>query len=872
MKYISRILFILSLAFCFSSCTDIIEPANLDTNEVPVRISFSMAGRMPQTKSKVSGEEEVVKTMQLVCFDANGQYLGIRDAGVTSNGASGTFYDTGVITGTVPQGTARIHFIANRGLSIPLSHSNGTSESEVMNSAELSTAYNDADHQKVCYWGYHKEDNAGAMSTWLKPAAGTNNIVYMIRDRARVVLTYDPTGAPTPVTKIEWLIHNGRERGYLAPAENNWSNTGYYGNSTIEGHTSDIISTAKMHEYENCPRYSLWTSDTDNDVNNFDVAYQSTGTYTPKPQFLFEDDNEDIDDLKVILRVTYTVSGSPKTVYHVLRLNQKDETDPDKPAVLYDIVRNNTYYIDCKLLSPDVASYETLQAAIEGEEFVNAEVEVDRTIPDINDNQYTLQIKLKNEGTSIVLSSEGEHTMDFVYRLVSDVNQTGSTDPNDFEVYWEKSQDFCSQSLPVTYNPVTKQFTITATVLEGKLTNRLQDQWIVVKNKNSNLKRYIHVYVIDQFRYKLYPELTLVDATSKIYKLSFQLPPIEHTQFLPDGSGDPNELIYPESLYPIDIKFTTNTLNAYNNTQSGTNYGLFGVSVESTAGLVTSENFEADYDEPVSSTSTADMIHWYFQQGGNFWDFWYTYQLKTYPTDGQVEIYFKDVRDNIKYATVEDVGLFLFVQYFGKNYSVPLSGITINQTSATINVDETLQLEATVTPTSPVTWSSSDTSVATVNENGLVTAVSKGTATITASANDGNYSASCDVTVKNSTAVTLTSPNVARDDNNWQQNITWSSSPVTITFASGRRYTGGYTQTNDNQRVTVSVSGKTMVSIKIHYYHNANTVTTASGSYSESSDKLTGTWTGSASSVTFNYGRDQTSYTSISSIEVEYEN
>lgn len=865
-----------------------------------------MAGRAPLTKSKVSGEETKVTVMQLVCFDANGQYLGIRDAGVTSNGASGTFYDTGVITGTVPQGTARIHFIANRGLSIPLSHSNGTSESEVMNSAELSTAYNDADHQKVCYWGYHKEDNASAMSAWLKPAAGTNNIVYMIRDRARVVLTYDPTGAPTPVTKIEWLIHNGRERGYLAPAENNWSNTGYYGNSSIAGHTSDIISTAAMHEYENCPRYSLWTSETENDVNNFDVAYQSTGTYTPKPQFLFEDDNEDIDDLKVILRVTYTVSGSPKTVYHVLRLNQKDETDPDKPAMLYDIVRNNTYYIDCKLLSPDVASYETLQAAIEGEEFVNAEVEVDRTIPDINNNQYTLQIKLKNEGTSIVLSSEGEHTMDFVYRLVSDVNQTGSTDPNDFEVYWEKSQDFCSQSLPVTYNPVTKQFTITATVLEGKLTNRLQDQWIVVKNKTSNLKRYIHVYVIDQFRYKLYPTLTLVDATNKIYKLNFQLPPIEHTQFLPDGSGDPNELIYPESLYPIDVKFTTNTLNAYNNTQSGTNYGLFGVSVESTSGLVTSENFEDDYDEPISSTSTADMIHWYFQQGGNFWDFWYTYQLKTYPTNGQVEIYFKDVRDNIKYATVEDVGLFLFVQYFGKNYSVyvkvPVTGVSLDKTSANVVPGGTLQLTATVSPSDAnnkaVTWESSDTSVATVSDSGVVTVASNATpgrsATITVKTNDGEYTASCVVSAVRKVTKTGTATITTRNGNgyfaNWNNNAASSTQngiTVSVTNVSNRNNTYleiGYRTGGTNYNGTIAISSSTIedfvvtgVSFNYTAYNYAQGTVTSNpaGTYiGPGNNQIVGTWSGSSSSPTFTMQSRNSSGTRywnrVSSMEITY--
>ncbi len=667
MKYISRILFIVGLAIGLSACNDILAPEAPDAGEVPFSLTFSLKDKALQTKSKVSGTETAVTVMQLVCFDANGGYVGIRDADVSSQGGTGApthFWDTGVISGTVPQGTARIHFIANRSLSIPLIEpTNGMAESKVMNMVELSTAYDDTDHQKICYWGYHKEANDDAMNAWLKPAEGTHNVVYMIRDRAKVILQYDPTGAEIPVTKMEWLIHNGRERGYLAPAEANWTNNGYYGNSTVEGHESELVSTALMHEYTTCNRYSLWTSETENDENNFDVAYQN-GTNTLTPQFLFEDDNAQIDDVKVILRVTYTVDGTPHTVYHVLRLNDDDGN-------LYDIVRNDTYYIKCKLLSPDVAYYNTLKEAIDGEEFVNAETEVDRTIPDINDNEYTLQIKLRSETTSIVLNTEGEHTMDFVFRLVSNINTSGSTDPDDFEIKWEKSQTFCEDNLQLDYSPTTKQFTITATVKEGQLTDHLQDQWIVVKHKESGLTRYIHVFVIDQFRYKLYPKLT---AVGNDYLLSFQLPPMVHTQFLPDGSGDPEELIYPETLYPIDVKFTTNTLNAYGTTQGTTNYGLFGVSVESTAHLCTEEVFEDGYDDPISSTNyNADRTHWYFQQGGNFWDFWYTYSLKTYPTDGIVNIYFKDVRDHITYATVADVGLFLYVEYFGKNYSVPVT-------------------------------------------------------------------------------------------------------------------------------------------------------------------------------------------------------
>ena len=67
------------------------------------------------------------------------------------------------------------------------------------------------------------------------------------------------------------------------------------------------------------------------------------------------------------------------------------------------------------------------------------------------------------------------------------------------------------------------------------------------------------------------------------------------------------------------------------------------------------------------------MTHWYYQQAFNYWDFWYTYSLKEYPENGVVNIYLKDVTGNIKYATVNEVGLFLNVNYFGKIYSVPVT-------------------------------------------------------------------------------------------------------------------------------------------------------------------------------------------------------
>lgn len=79
--------------------------------------------------------------------------------------------------------------------------------------------------------------------------------------------------------------------------------------------------------------------------------------------------------------------------------------------------------------------------------------------------------------------------------------------------------------------------------------------------------------------------------------------------------------------------------------------------------------------------------------------------------------------------------------------------IEISQTSAMLKPNETLQLTATVHSTETgagnVEWLSSSPAVATVSDNGLVTAISEGTATITADVTvDGLYqTASCKVTV-----------------------------------------------------------------------------------------------------------------------------
>ena len=138
-----------------------------------------------------------------------------------------------------------------------------------------------------------------------------------------------------------------------------------------------------------------------------------------------------------------------------------------------------------------------------------------------------------------------------------------------------------------------------------------------------------------------------------------------------------------------------------------------------------------------------------------------------------------------------------------------LTGLTMSQTTASMEVNETLSLTYTRTPSDAtletVSWSSSDDTIATVSANGLVTAVGVGTATITA-AHD-NIKATCIITVTqtdiNLTALSFNTQNatievgeittliLTKTPSNATNPITWTSSNKNVaTVSSSGTITG----------------------------------------------------------------------------------
>ena len=83
---------------------------------------------------------------------------------------------------------------------------------------------------------------------------------------------------------------------------------------------------------------------------------------------------------------------------------------------------------------------------------------------------------------------------------------------------------------------------------------------------------------------------------------------------------------------------------------------------------------------------------------------------------------------------------------------VPVDNILLDKNNSELWIGRTLSLSAIVLPENAanknVTWASSNENVVTVDESGVVTAVGKGNATVTATSEDGQKSAACNVTVK----------------------------------------------------------------------------------------------------------------------------
>lgn len=678
MKRIKNILAILAIcgfaAGCHVSDLDQIVPSKTGEGEdIPFVLSFDQTDPSA-TRSMVSGEEVAINgvgIMQLLCFDASGLYLGMREAtiwngeGPTAEPAKG---QTGRFSGVVPAGTARIHFVANRNLANPLSFTAGTSERVVMRSEELSTIFKEKNgtKNKVCYWGYHAEESTEAMKEWLLVGVEVDNNgnakldeetglpkvldgqtphkVYLIRDRARVKL--DVTKLTTNSTSwtsgwtVQWLIHNGRDRGYVAPYDATQSNPWIH----MDYASKPAATSLPLSEYTTSGRYTLYTDESNNEDNNFDASSAI--------QYVFDDVNDKISEtddsrLKIILKLT---KSGEQTKYYVVLLKNSESQQ-------IKVIRNNTYVIAVNSLPQYSGFYKTLKEACDGSPFADIAADVDRTIPVVSDEEYALQVMPDpndDSKTAIVYGETGGKDIPFKFMKASDMSVINNASPSDFTLSWESGD-------VAAYTPANGNFTAANLNFDGTLwhikidinalpqDNNPFDDYLVIKHK-SGLVRYVHVYAIEAFHYpsggapvfkkESNNGFTEGGKNYAVYSLTFTIP--EN---------------YKSDLYPINVRFATSTLDAYSDDEMTTRHGTFGAIVASTADLTNSD------------TATAWNYH------ASTWDYWYEYSIpnREATDNGKVTIYLKDATGSKTQTNPSSVGLFLRIPFFGATRSANMA-------------------------------------------------------------------------------------------------------------------------------------------------------------------------------------------------------
>ena len=182
---------------------------------------------------------------------------------------------------------------------------------------------------------------------------------------------------------------------------------------------------------------------------------------------------------------------------------------------------------------------------------------------------------------------------------------------------------------------------------------------------------------------------------------------------------------------------------------------------------------------------------------------WYSY---TFTNVTSTNLIFNDGTNQTADLNRNKTGWYMNNTWYDTNpgTNIAVTGVTLSPTTATLNVGGTQQLTPTVLPSNAtnktVTYSSSNTSIVTVNTTGLITAVATGSATITVTTQDGTKTATC--------AVTVNTPNVA------VTSVSLSPTTATLTVGGTQQLTPTVLPSNaTNKNVTYSSSNTAIATV-----------------------------------------------------------
>lgn len=490
------------LATMLTACTSDLSEETVPSNskgEMTLSFKVSTPDYKIGTRSEGYNNEGFGSSdVQIFCFDANGYFLGmgqVLTVEATSKENIGEGKDNTnnkKISVKMPNATARLHIIANAIINTEKAANEwiGLHENKLITTFESMATEDQA--LKTKYWGYCKGSTTADMKEML-----TNNVIHLIRDRAKITADWETTD----IQSVEISIGEGMKYATIAAFDRN-----------------------KL-EFPNTTAAKDWKWNiTDITLPKSEDRYKGSAGQMGRVQYCFEDENSSKNPVSCILKVTF--NDNTKKWYKVY-LQDKDQQ-------FYKIMRNYTYAIHIKKLNQKLG-YTGYDDALNGYAANNPWIQVEQIVPKISDGTYTLEIP---NGTNVMLNEGAAEKQEIAFNYAGgELNQE-----NRFDVNWVTNNELGKKEKPtINYGNGTGKIGFTRDVI----TDQLKSGEIRILDKVSGMSRIIKIYSITKFDFGF----TFSGYMSGRYKdntgtLTYTIPKN-----------------YPSALLPVEIRIASNTIN-----------------------------------------------------------------------------------------------------------------------------------------------------------------------------------------------------------------------------------------------------------------------------------------------------------------------
>lgn len=491
------------LATMLTACTsDLSEETVPSNSKGEMTLSFKVSTPDYKIGTRSEGEGFKSSDVQIFCFDANGYFLGmgqVLNVEATSKeeiGEGAVNTNNKKISVKMPNATARLHIIANANINTEKAANEwiGLHENKLITTFESMATEDQALKTKYCkYWGYCKGSTTADMKEML-----TNNVIHLIRDRAKITAYWETT---TDIKSVEISIGEGMLYATIAAFDRN---------------KLEFPNTTDTKDWE-------WNI---NDITlpKSEKRYKGSAGQMGTVQYCFEDENSSKNPVSCILKVTFKDKDNTVKWYKVY-LQDKDQQ-------FYKIKRNYTYAIHIQKLNPKLG-YPGYDDALNGYAANNPWMQVEQIVPKISYGTYTLEIP---NGTNVMLNEGAAESQEIAFNYEGgDLNQENRFDKN-----WVTNNDLGKKELTITYANGTGKIGFT----RGDITDQLKSGEIRILDKVSGMSRIIKIYSITKFDFGFTFSGMSGNNKDNTGTLTYTIPSN-----------------YPSALLPVEIRIASNTIN-----------------------------------------------------------------------------------------------------------------------------------------------------------------------------------------------------------------------------------------------------------------------------------------------------------------------